>query len=76
MLPPFSMGVGGVAEHIVSPLSVRTSVPFVRPSTPSVRKNGFRSISFEKIGVLNSYFIHRYIIIKCRYKPIEGKIQQ
>ena len=36
--------------HIVSPLSVRTSVPFVR----SVRNtNGFRAISFERIGVLD-----------------------
>ena len=26
-------------------------------------KNGFRAISFEKISVLNSNFIHRYIII-------------
>ena len=24
-------------------------------------KNGFRAISFEYIGVLDSYFIHRYI---------------
>ena len=29
-------------------------------------KNGFRSLSFEKIGILESYFIHRYIIIKYR----------
>ena len=27
-------------------------------------KNGFHSISFEKISVLDSYFVHRYIIIK------------
>ena len=26
-------------------------------------KNGFRSLSFEKISVLDSNFIHRYIII-------------
>ena len=26
-------------------------------------KNGFQAISFENIGVLDSYFIHRYIII-------------
>ena len=53
MPPPFSMGVGGVggrAGHIVSPLSVRTSVRPVRP----VRKTfGFRAISFERIGVLD-----------------------
>ena len=29
-------------------------------------KYGFRAISFENIGVLDSYFIHRYIIIKYR----------
>ena len=28
------------------------------------KKNDFRSVSFEKISVLDSYFIHRYIIIK------------
>ena len=40
MPPPFSMGA-----HIVSPLSVRTSVPYVTL--------GFRVISFERIGVLD-----------------------
>ena len=34
---------------------------YVRKSST---KNGFFSISFEKISVLDSYFIHRYIIIK------------
>ena len=29
-------------------------------------KNGFYLISFEKISVLDSHFIHRYIIIKYR----------
>ena len=29
-------------------------------------KNGFRSLSFEKISILDSYFIHRYVIIKYR----------
>ena len=33
---------------------------------PVRNTNGFRSISFEKISVLDSNFIHRYIIIKCR----------
>ena len=32
----------------------------------STLKNGFRSMSFEKISVLDSYFIRRYIIIKFR----------
>ena len=44
MPPPFSMGVGG---HIVSPLSVCTSVRPVRDTF------GFRAISFERIGVLD-----------------------
>ena len=51
MPPPFVMeGGGGGGGHIASPLSVRT-------------KNGFPAISFECIGVLDSYFIHRYLII-------------
>ena len=33
-------------------------------------KNGFRAISFEYVGVLDSYFIHRYIIIKYRSSSI------
>ena len=37
-------------------------------------KNGFRAISFEYIGVLDSYFIHRYIIIKYRSSLIMDKI--
>ena len=39
-------------------------------------KNGFRLISFEKISVLDSNFIHRYIIIKYRSSTIQGKIHQ
>ena len=39
-------------------------------------KNGLRAISFEYIGVLDSYFIHRYIIIKYRSSSITGKIHQ
>ena len=37
-------------------------------------KNGFQAISFEYIGVLDSYFIHRYIIIKYRSSLIMDKI--
>ena len=37
-------------------------------------KNGFRAISFEYIGVLDSYFIHRYLIIKYRSSSIIDKI--
>ena len=36
----------------------------------STLKNGFRSITFEKIGVLDSYFIHKHIIIKYRLSSI------
>ena len=36
-------------------------------------KNGFRAISFENIGVLDSYFIHRYVIIKYRSSSIMDK---
>ena len=32
----------------------------------SALKNGFGLISFEKISVLESYFIHQYVIIKYR----------
>ena len=51
--------------HIVSPLSVCPS------GRPMCMKNGFRPISFEKISVLDSYFIHR--LIKYRSSSIEGK---
>ena len=37
-------------------------------------KNGFRAISFEYVGVLDSYFIHRYVIIKYRSSSIMNKI--
>ena len=62
-------GGGGGREgagHIVSPLSIRTCT-FV-PTVHS--KNGFRLVSFEKISVLDSNFIHIYIIIKCRSSSI------
>ena len=77
MPPPFIMGGGG---HIASPLSVRPYVrtyirTYIRTYVRPVRtKNGFRAISFENIGVLDSYFIHRYIIIKYRSSSIMDKI--
>ena len=40
-----------------------------------VRKTGFRALSFENNGVLNSYFIHRYIIIKYRSSSMFGIIR-
>ena len=53
------------------------SITLVRTSVRPVRtKNGFRAISFENIGVLDSYFIHRYIIIKYRSSSIMDKIHQ
>ena len=39
-------------------------------------KNGFPAISFEYIGILDSYFIHRYIIIKYRASSIMDKIHR
>ena len=42
--------VGGGGGHVVSPLSVRTSVPYLRPVRNT---NGFRAISFEKIGIID-----------------------
>ena len=70
MPPPFIMGGGGAYSITL----VRTSVhPYVRPVR---KKNGFRAISFENMGVLDSYFIHRYIIIKYRSSPIMDKIHQ
>ena len=75
MPPPFIMGGG----HIASPLSVCLYVrPYVHPyvCTSRTYENGFRAISFEIIGVLDSYFIHRYIIIKYRSSSIMDKIHQ
>ena len=40
------------------------------------KKNGFWAISFEIISVLDSYFIHRYIIIKYMSSSIKDKIYQ
>ena len=37
-------------------------------------KNGLRAISFEYVGVLDSYFIHRYVIINYRSSSIMDKI--
>ena len=39
-------------------------------------KNGLRAISFEYVGVLDSYFIHRYVIIKYRSSSITDKIHR
>ena len=66
MPPPFIMG-GGYSI---------TLVRMSRRSSPVRTKNGFRAISFEDIGVLDSYFIHRYVIIKYRSSSITGKIHR
>ena len=39
-------------------------------------KNGFQAISFEYSDVLDSYFMHRHIIIKYRSSSITNKIHQ
>ena len=39
-------------------------------------KNGFQAISFEYVGVLDLYFIHRYVIIKYRSSWISDKIHR
>ena len=41
-------------------------------------ENGFRSLPFEKISVLDPYFVHRYIDLIIQYKSssIRNKIYQ
>ena len=39
-------------------------------------KNGFRVISFEYIGILDSNLIHRFMIIKYRPSSIKEKIHR
>ena len=39
-------------------------------------KNGFQAISFEYVGVLDSYFIHRYVTLKYRSSWITDKIHR
>ena len=41
-----------------------------------LQKNGFLSVSLEKISILDSYVIHRYIIIKYRSSSIWAKVHQ
>ena len=36
----------------------------------AIFQSGFRSITFEKISVLDSYFIHKHLIIKYRSSSI------
>ena len=55
MPPPFIMGGGGAYSITLVCTDVRT-------------KNGFLAISFKYIGVLDSYFIHRYIKHKIQVK--------
>ena len=46
------------------------------PLISIIMKNGFPAIFFEYSDVLDSYFIHRYIIIKYRSSSITDKIHQ
>ena len=71
--PPFLMGGGG---HIASLLSICMYVCTYVRLYIHITNNGFRLISFENIGVLDSYFIHRYIIMKYRSSTIKDKIHQ
>ena len=73
MPPPFIMGGGAYSITLIRTY-VHTYVhTYVRPVRT---KNGFRAISFENIGVLDSSFIYRYIIIKYRLSSIMDKIHQ
>ena len=52
---------GAVGEHgAYSITAIRMYVCLSGPSCLYVAKNGFRLISFEKISVLDSNFIHVY----------------
>ena len=55
--PVIFNGVWEEGAGAYSTVAVHTYVPSV------CTKNGFRSVSFEMISVLDSYFIHRYIFI-------------
>ena len=60
--------------QLVSQLFVHTSELGVSVRRYAHTKNGFRLMSFEKIKVLDSFFVHRYIIIKHRSSLIWSKI--
>ena len=62
--------------YIASPLSVRPYIRTYMYVRPVRTKKGFQVISFEYIGALDSYFIHRYIIIKYRSSSIMDEIHQ
>ena len=67
--PPFSVGAYSIS-------AVGTYVCLVRPVH---NKNGFRSISCEKISVLDSSLVPRYIITKCwsslnRHSGLVGRV--
>ena len=48
-------------------LDLKKSTNYVWSYGPfSALKNGFRSITFEKISELDSYLVHKHIIIKYR----------
>ena len=66
--PAILMGLGG--GHTASPLTVCLYVTYV------CTKTGFRAISFETIGILDYYFIHRYMIRKYRSSLIKDEISR
>ena len=66
--------IGQVQFRVKSTNYYESYGPFFNFIVQSIcTKNGFHSISFENISVLDSYFVHRYIIIKCRSTLIKGK---
>ena len=72
----YNGGGGGAYSITLVRTYIRTYICTSRTSCPVRTKNGFRAISFENTDVLDSYFIHRYIIIKYRSSSIMDKIHQ
>ena len=63
--PTIFNGGGGGAYSITAVCTyVRLSIH------PICNTFGFRAISFERIGILDLNFKHRYILIKCRPSSI------
>ena len=52
---------------------VRLSCAFHSYICTSSTGHGFNAISFDSIGMLDTYFIHRFIIITYRSSSIEDK---
>ena len=69
---PFS--VGGGWAYSITIVCLLLSGQSSHPCIPSVRSVRTKKISVQKICVLDSYFIHEYIIIKDMSSLIQGKI--